>query len=553
VERHRGVESLEPRLLMAVFTVTNTDDSGVGSLRDALTRSNNTAGVDTIAFNIGSASKLIRPSSPLPELWDPGILDATTQPGYAGKPLVQIDGANAGASATGLKLWGGSTAKGLSITNFALDGVDLNNRGGFAGNVLQGTWVGLDLAGNAAGNAGQGVLVWKSANNLIGGPNPSDRNVIAAAKTRGTLGLLIMGGAATNNLVQNNYIGTDPTGTQARANAGSGVGIQDAPNNRILGNLISGNVEDGVLIFKSLATGNVVQGNRVGVDATGTRALANGFYGIEIQTANNTIGGAAQTERNVFSGNAKAGVVLWTTAATANTIQGNYIGTDAAGSAKLPTAEQGVAVSNANGNTIKSNLISGNTLEAVGIFPGSSNTVTGNTIGFSASGMNLPNGTWAVTLVGGSNANVVTGNYIAPHPKTWFQDSGVNSTGGNFSTLPALPGDANRDGVVNFNDLLALAKNYNATDKTWAEGDFNGDGVVNFNDLLLLAQRYGSPQGTASTAAVFAAVTSGTLAPSQPAPAATPIAPASHDRPAPGKVARPSLPARRPGTPFSGK
>src|SRR5687768_6572145 len=79
-EADHQLEALEPRMLMTVFTVTNTNDSGAGSLRDALTRSNNTAGVDTIAFNIGASSKVIRPLSPLPEMWDPGVLDGTTQP-----------------------------------------------------------------------------------------------------------------------------------------------------------------------------------------------------------------------------------------------------------------------------------------------------------------------------------------------------------------------------------------------------------------------------------------------------------------------------------------
>jgi parallel beta-helix repeat protein len=489
------IESLEARQLLTVFTVTNTDDGGAGSLRDALTRSNNTAGVDTIVFNIGPSAKVIRPASPLPELWDSAVLDATTQPGYAGKPLVQIDGTNAGTSANGLKLWGGSTVKGLSITNFAVDGVDLLNKGGLAGNVVQGMWIGVDLAGNAAGNSGQGILVWKSPDNLIGGPNAADRNVISAGKTKGTFGVFVMGSTATNNVVQNNAIGTDPTGTQARPNAGSGVGVQDAPGNQIVGNLISGNTEDGILLYKSLTTGTVVRGNVVGLDASGGRALANGFYGIEIQTAGNTIGGTTAADRNVFSGNGKAGAVLWTTAATANTIQGNYLGTDVRGLTKVGNTEQGIAVSNAGANTITANVISGNTLEGVGIFPGSNNTVTGNTIGFAATGGGvLANGTWAVTLVGGSNGNIVTGNYIAAHPSGTFQNSGSNTTTGNFSTAPVsespLAGDANGDGVVNFDDLLILSKNYNKTGVTWSQGDFDGNGTVDFNDLLILAKHY---------------------------------------------------------------
>ena len=54
-----------------------------------------------------------------------------------------------------------------------------------------------------------------------------------------------------------------------------------------------------------------------------------------------------------------------------------------------------------------------------------------------------------------------------------------------------LTGDANRDGSVRFDDLLALAQHYNDTHATWEQGDFNGDGKVDFGDLLALAQHYG--------------------------------------------------------------
>src|SRR4051794_17188194 len=238
------LESLESRTMLTVFTVTNTNDGGAGSLRDALTQSNNHAGVDTVAFNISASTKVIRPASPLPEVWDPAVIDGTTQRGFAGKPLVQVDGTNAGAKANGFKLWGGSTLKGLSVTDFAIDGVDLLNRGKLAGNVVRGMWIGLNLAGQVAGNYGQSLLIWKSPNNVVGGINAGDRNVISGSRNRGTLGVLVVGSAATNNRIEGNYIGTDPTGAFARPNAGTGVGLQDAPNNVIARNLISGNGED---------------------------------------------------------------------------------------------------------------------------------------------------------------------------------------------------------------------------------------------------------------------------------------------------------------------
>jgi parallel beta-helix repeat protein len=404
--RASAVEALESRVLLTVFTVTNANDSGAGSLRDALTKSNTTVGVDTISFNISSSSKVIHLTSALPDLWDPGIMDGTTQPGYAGKPLVQIDGSGAGAGVTGMKMWGGSTLKGMSITGFGGGAIDMFNRG-FGGNTVSSSWIGVNLSGATAGNNASGVGVWNTANNVIGGPNVSDRNVISASK--GALGVLIQGSLATNNLIQNNYIGTDPTGTAARPNATNGIGVQDAPNTKILNNLVSGNANDGIIILNPNATGSIVQGNIVGLNADGTTALPNQWYGIEIQSANNTIGGTTAAQRNIFSGNGQTGVVLFQGGATGNQIQGNYIGTDITGNLDRGNVYQGIAISGANSNSIKGNIISGNNAEGVGVFPGNNNTIQGNTIGLSVAGSALTNSTWAITLINGSSGNVVGG------------------------------------------------------------------------------------------------------------------------------------------------
>jgi parallel beta-helix repeat protein len=155
------------------------------------------------------------------------------------------------------------------------------------------------------------------------------------------------------------------------------------------------------------------------------------MYGIEIQSAKNVVGGKRGRMLNVFSGNNRAGVVLWTAGATENTIRGNYIGTNAAGTGQVANREQGVALTGVHGNTVRGNVIAGNNREGVGIFSSGANSVTWNRIGFTASGRRLSNGTWAVTLVGGSNQNVVTHNVIARHPTALFQDSGVNRTSGN--------------------------------------------------------------------------------------------------------------------------
>ena len=95
-------------------------------------------------------------------------------------------------------------------------------------------------------------------------------------------------------------------------------------------------------------------------------------------------------------------------------------------------------------------------------------------------------------------------------PYLWDQ-SALYTTGD--VTLVAFPGDANADGVVNFQDLVAVAQNYNVSDgqRGWADGDFTFDGMVDFNDLVALAQNYGTsfiqPDGAAaadrSAAAAF--------------------------------------------------
>src|SRR5689334_3217321 len=87
-------ESLEDRSLLAELTVTNTDDSGPGSLRQAIIDSNASIGIrDTIAFNIsGAGTHTIQPLSQLDSIRDPADVDGTTQPGFAGAPLIELTG-----------------------------------------------------------------------------------------------------------------------------------------------------------------------------------------------------------------------------------------------------------------------------------------------------------------------------------------------------------------------------------------------------------------------------------------------------------------------------
>jgi hypothetical protein len=302
--------------VLATFTVTNTNDSGLGSLRQAILDANSTPGQDTINFNIGSGVQTIAPLSPLPSITDSAIVDGTTQPGFSGTPIIELNGSSAGVGANGLAIAAGnSTVKGLVINRFGGNGIRLN---GNNNNVIQGNYIGTNITGTAdLGNTSGfgGVFISVSSNNLIGGTTAAARNIIS-----GNDGLGIWIGRGTGNVVQGNYIGTDVTGTADLGNS-SGVFIDSSSNNTIGGtlpgarNLISGNNSSGVSIGRSnainpVSTGNLVQGNYIGTNANGTAALGNGSQGVDIQSnaSNNTIGGTASDAGNTIAFNGSDGI-----------------------------------------------------------------------------------------------------------------------------------------------------------------------------------------------------------------------------------------------------
>src|SRR5438270_368197 len=112
------LEPLEDRCLPSTFTVLNTADSGAGSLRQAILDANAAAGADVINFNVGGGVQTISPTSLLPQITGSVTIDGTTQPGFAGSPLIELNGAGAGAFAG---LWitaGNCTVRGLVINRF---------------------------------------------------------------------------------------------------------------------------------------------------------------------------------------------------------------------------------------------------------------------------------------------------------------------------------------------------------------------------------------------------------------------------------------------------
>jgi titin len=448
------------------FTVTNTADSGAGSLRQAILDANANPGPDTINFQIsGTAPFTINLLSALPAVTDPVTIDATTQTNYSGTPVVELNGASAGSSSVGLQLNSASNrVVGLAINRFGAHGIVLSGianviQGNFIGtdrtgtvargngnygifvqswgnqigssklinanvisggndtgiyiyntssNVVQGNYIGISATGaSALGNQNRGVMIDGGSGNLIGGPGGA-RNFISG---NGDSGVYLHGAAAGQNIIQNNFIGTGYSGELVVGNANDGITVDGAPSNAVIGNVISGNGTNGVFLAGAGTVGNIVAGNFIGTDAAGILALGNHNAGVLISAASgNLIGGS-----NVISGNPLGGILL-TGDAGGNLVQGNVIGLSAAGTNALPNGGNGISISGASSNTVGGavsaarNLISGNANNGIGIYMVTDvqNTVAGNYIGTDVTGTKAVPNTMAGVYVEGCS-NVIGG------------------------------------------------------------------------------------------------------------------------------------------------
>jgi len=388
------LEVLEDRRLLALFTVTTTDDSGPGSFRQAILDSNSTPEKNTIAFAIGNGGvQTIQLLSPLPDIVQPVVIDGTTQPGYNGRPLIVLQGA--GTNTNGLVITSGdSTVKGLVINHFSLYGLHLIEGGG---NVISGNYIGTDVTGTQAVGNGIGIaIVQGSSNNIIGGTVPAARNLISGNATG-----IGIGDGATGNQVQGNFIGTDFSGTAVLGNHSFGVIFDTisrgtAPTKNTIGGTVPGarNLISGNLIAVDFENGdaNAVQGNYIGSDITGMNRLAN-YNGIATGTYNrnpadntdNTIGGSLPGAGNLISGNSVYGIAI--ARGTRYRIEGNYIGVNAMGTAAMPNDFVGLVILDdqntvGGSDTGAGNVISGNRYGGIFIVS-QENIIRGNRIGVS--------------------------------------------------------------------------------------------------------------------------------------------------------------------------
>lgn len=407
-------------LSAATFVVTNASDSGLGTLRQAITDANASTGPHNINFNIpGPTPFTINLLSALPPMNEPVILDATTQPGYVNQPVIELNGSSAGSGTVGLRVVGGnSTIRGLAINRFNADGIRLDS----SGNLVAGNRIGTDVTGSLArGNTQYGVFVFGTGANTIGGTNAADRNVISGGNETG---IYLLNSTATGNTILGNYIGINAAGTAALANGNNGIALFNAPTNTIGGlaagarNVIAGNGGSGINLNGSSSRGNVIQGNYIGVNAAGTAALANAGDGISVNGApGNRIGGSNAGEGNLISGNAKAGIYLNTSGAAANRVEGNLIGTAAGGLTALGNGFAGItlsaAVSNSIGGSVAGarNIISGNRQDGLFASAGSvGNSILGNLIGVNINGTAALSNSFTGVTLDSSSFNLVGGD-----------------------------------------------------------------------------------------------------------------------------------------------
>ncbi len=352
-------------------------------------------------------------------------------PGYDGLVIgssgntienLQIDGFNNGIDDTG-----GS--------NVIADNLVFDNNGD--GIKIQGSSHDQILGNTVTSNVVDGVFLSNASGNVIGAPG--DGNVISGnGPVVSGIGYGVDLENSVDNLVQANLIGTDATGESPFGNGTAGIELgSGAFSNTIggtssgAGNVISGNSGDGIRIAMSTflenpEPGNVIQGNMIGVDRTGTKALGNAVFGIELSQSSpaNTIGGVSPAAGNVISGNGASGIAIGTVQITigvmsssspGNIIENNFIGTDITGKSAIGNAKSGVVLfgSNASDTTVGApnagNLISGNKLGGVSGDLISSVVIQDNFIGTDVTGTSrLGNGGDGV-FFGGSSDNTIGG------------------------------------------------------------------------------------------------------------------------------------------------
>lgn len=444
------------------YIVTNTNDSGAGSLRDAITQANvSSVGSDLIEFEIDSAD----PNFDLGTgVWTINLL--TTLP-LISTALIDINGSSQTLSygdtnpyGPEIRIVGGGLeycfrigAPNILIRYFCITGFEYAFQ--FYGTMcfnqhVEGNYIGTNYNGTLAEPNNYGAGISGNAYNMIFQNNLISGNTTAGIAVSGSHGLIFYG----------NKIGTDISGTYAIPNA-TGIlaeNIYDCnigSTNIVDRNLISGNTDCGVLIYSSGSYNNEIVGNYIGTNILCTDTVPNGNGVMIVSSASNIIGGTATNAENVISGNRGAGIVINGTGANENLIVGNYIGVDATGNAPLSNHYGVIIKGDADNNKVGGNysatrnIISANHEIGVYIEASDGNVVSGNYIGTNLTGEEAfyyegtdsliqANGVEINTvskfnIIGGNDLgerNVISGNRV--YGAIYYGQVSENNIAGNF-------------------------------------------------------------------------------------------------------------------------
>ena len=510
--------SLKRRLLAAVlfglvasagaatFTVTNISDSGAGTIRQAISDANNNSGADDIDFNlVGTAPFTINLTAGLPAILETVNLDATTQAGFSNKPVVVLNGSGIAASVNGLTLnSSGNIVRGLVIKSFPKYGIEaLSSAAG--SNTIQCCFIGTDASGGIAQpNVFGGIHIGASSDNLIGGTNALDDNLISGNNNDG---IWIEGQpASARNQILGNWIGTTWSGAAALGNVQQGIRIIAGQFNVVGGastaarNIVAGNGQSGITVEGTTTTNNLIQGNYVGLNGAGTAGITNGQYGVRLLSGArfNTVGGTSTGEGNVISGNLKSGVDL-SAGAQNNTIQGNLIGTSKSGTNAVPNLESGVALATSTNNLVGGtvagarNVISGNGQSGIFVTGLSrSNRVEGNFIGVDVTGTNVVGNVGSGVLITNAvnnfigsttsgGGNVISGNadsgVILRLPTTFGNQILGNFIGTDFAGTRALSNGINYGVLIDRAPANQIGGVVNGA-RNLISGNFDGISIV---------------------------------------------------------------------------
>ena len=413
------------------WIVSHTRDAGEGSLRWAINGSNAATGPDVIEFNIPESDAgfdgsvwWIALEKELPDITDSETtLDGTSQEARQGDhnpagPDIFIDGRDIPGGPTGIQIFSASNhMTGMGLVGFGNAGLTLRDSLAKDNRITR-CFVGIGPHGEESIPNGRGIqLVDGAHHNQIGSEDFSLGNCISGNERSG---LYILD--ADSNQVIGNRIGSDNAGGLGIGNE-NGILISGfASGNQIGGsepgerNVISGNRLNGIQLSGEGVSGNRIQGNFIGIDSSGSRPLGNEGIGIWVHSRahHNLIGGLAEGEGNVISGNQNMGINLGTTDTDNNQIAGNRVGTDIHGLQPIPNRYEGIRVhSGARHNRIgPGNLVSGNKSHGIELkyADTDSNTIFGNWIGLNAAGTDtIPNRKNGIQIGSGPRFNRIGG------------------------------------------------------------------------------------------------------------------------------------------------